>query len=317
MSDHFNPFIAKLLRLSFANHWLSYEDAKEKIKANLKNNIPFSYARFGDGELHYLKEYFKLAENDLSFIELRSLGTALPHMSIEAINYHEEMMDIFYERRNLGHDKIEERNTISLAVGKGIMNALRNSDMIGVFSINDIDNPDNNTLTTHSYVPQTDLLAKCGVDFKSLVSVKLNRDPIFANPYEFKELLDRRPIHIMTGHAYELENVTKIHKILNCDITYTDIPLNPGSPKGFSLYHKENIIKTLHSIEEDIVIYALGGFCKDIPSILSKEYGKMVLDLGAVTDAWAGKITRPYMKDESYMLIGNPDSIIVDDLHGS
>lgn len=317
MSNNFDTFLATLLRLSLANHWLSYNDAKEKIKANLKNNIPFSYTRFGDGELHYLKEYFKLAENDLSFIELRSVGAALPSIIMAATNYHEGVMDLFYERRNLGRDKMEQRNAISLETGKALINALRNSDMIGVWSINDIDNPDNNTIASQTYVPQTDLLAKCGVDFKSLVSVKLNRDPIFANPYEFKELLDGRPIHIMTRNAYELEHVTKIHEILDCKVTYTDIPHNPGSPEGFSLHHKENVIKTLHSIKEDIVIYAMGLGAKDIPSILSKEYGKMVLDLGAVTDAWVGKITRPYMKDESYMLIGNPDSIIVDDLHGS
>jgi hypothetical protein len=56
------------------------------------------------------------------------------------------------------------------------------------------------------------------------------------------------------------------------------------------------------NIKEHVILYGLGYGAKYIPSYLSTNYGKCVIDMGAVLDGWAGKITRPYMKENTYMI---------------
>jgi hypothetical protein len=154
----------------------------------------------------------------------------------------------------------------------------------------------------HSYVPHIELFAECGVNFKNITSASVHREEMIADPFKFKKILNGKPIHIFTSNEHELHNVTKLHEILETEITYTNLTPIRGDWQTFSFANHQFLHDKCKDIKEHVILYGLGYGAKHIPSYLSTNYGKCVIDMGAVLDGWAGKITRPYMKENNYVI---------------
>ena len=283
----------------------------------IKNNKPLSYTRFGDGELHFLKEYFSVIKNNPKFITLCGADSyidKIPTWDIPNTNaftyycnrYHTNVINksIFEDRYGVSDDSIKLH--IIKIIGESVIYALQNSSHIGIWDIDNVIHTNtfrNFCLFMHSYPVHKELLDECNVDTSRLTSVLANRNKIFSNPLEFKNILNGQPIHIMTSNEDHLKNVTKIHEILDTEVSYTNVTPVKGNWLTHSFANQAYLYDRCKDIKEHIILYGLGGGAKNIPSHLYKNYGKCVIDMGAVLDGWSGKITRPYMKDETHMII--------------
>lgn len=293
--------------------WMSTDNTTEDILNAIKNDIPLSYVRFGDGDLIILKEYFKVIKNDSYYIDMCNAdnhitsGLTFENPELNKLTYyssyfHEEIMNDHYINRWGVFDK-ETQLDIIKKIGEDHISALQNSTHIGIWDIEKdaLDGTVNDFYVwRHSYVPHIELFANCGVDFKSLCDGWIvKNDDSFTNLFNFRDIINGKPIHIFTSNQYELENITKLHEILNTKITYTNITPIKGDHTTFSFMHYDFLHEECEKIDAQIVLYGLGYGAKHIPSYLSKKYGKTVIDVGALLDGWAGKITRPYMESNN------------------
>jgi hypothetical protein len=287
----------------------------DELIKSIQFSLPFSYTRFCDGELALLKEYFKLIKNDSYYINLCNADNHIdkfnlfPLPELNTLGYYarkfqSEIIDDYFNNRwcvKSNSDKIHIIKTI----GECIISGLQNSSYIGIWDIEkDVlhGTPDDFYVWLHSYVPHIELFAECGVNFKNITSASIHREDSIANPLNFKEILNGQPIHIFTSNEYELRNVTKLHELLETEITYTNITPIRGKYESFSFMHHDFLHEECKKINAHVILYGLGYGAKHLPAYLSNNYGKTAIDMGAILDGWAGKITRPYMKDKSYMV---------------
>jgi hypothetical protein len=297
-------------RRYMCKRWLSTDETTNAILTAIKNDKPLSYTRFGDGDLILLKEYFNQIKNDPYYVDLCNADNHIdkvdlfPSPELNTLGYYarqfqSEMKKEHFENRWGVYDHDTQLNIIE-KIGKDHLFALQNSTHIGIWDIEkEVLNgtADDFYVWQHSYVPHIELFANCGVDFKTLCDgwvVKNNS--YFANPYKFRDIIKGKPIHIFTSNEYELKHISKLHEILNTKITYTNITPVKGDYNTFSFMHYDFLHKECENIDAQIVLYGLGYGAKHIPSYLSNNYGKTVIDMGAILDGWAGKITRPYME---------------------
>jgi hypothetical protein len=287
------------------------DDTIKDIEYAINFDKPLSYTRFGDGELIFLKEYFKLIKDDPYYINLCNANRHIPHVSgfyhpsdnIEfyADRYHYYNMYNNYMINRWGvYDKATQLNIIKV-LGESLINSLQTSTHIGISQPN-LSHIGDYVLYKHSYTPHIELFAACGVDFNRLTDVAINLDERIANPYKFKEMIKGKPIHIFTSNEYELKNVTKLHEVLETEITYTNLSPRKKDWRSHSFANHDFLLKRCNDIGEQIVLYGLGYGAKHITSHLSSVYGKVALDLGSTLDGWAGRITRPHHYEKSYMV---------------
>jgi hypothetical protein len=295
--------------------WINTDDTLHAIIDAIQNNKPLSYTRYGDGDLILLKEYFNLIHGNPYYINLCNANHHIPN--IEGFFYlsnnleqyasmrHNEMITEHFERRWGIFDK-DLQNHITLTIGQSLLFALQNSSHNGIWSIKDqvlCSGIDEFYLYRHTYVPHIELFAECGVNFSSLCDGYITKkSEMLANPYEFKKILNGKPIHIFTSNEYELTHITKLNELLETNITYTNLTPIKGDYKSFSFMHHDFLHEECKNIKSQIILYGLGYGAKHIPSLLSTKYGKTVIDVGAMLDGWAGKITRPYIQESNFMV---------------
>lgn len=291
----------------------------DELIKSIQLNLPFSYTRFCDGELALLKEYFKLIKDDPYYIDLCNADNHIdkdnlyPQPELNTLSYYARIFQSKLINEYFNNRWCVNTNNVNIikTIGESIILGLQNSSYVGIWNDEDdvlSSSPDDFYVWLHSYVPHVELFAECGVNFKNITSASVHREEIISNPFKFKEIIDGRPIHIFTSNEYELRNITKLHEILETEITYTNITPIQGKCESFSFMHHDFLHKECEKINAQVVLYGLGYGAKHIPSYLSTKYGKTVIDIGAILDGWAGKITRPYMKDNSYM-VPNPDGV--------
>ena len=293
--------------------WLSTDETVAAILTAIENNEPLSYTRFGDGDLILLKDYFNKINNDPYYIDLCNADNHIistvdnsEHNKLRhhARQFHSEMQKEHFENRWGVYDNETQLNIIE-KIGKDHLFALQNSTHIGIWDIEtDVlaGTIHDFYIWLHTYVPHIELFANSGVNFKTLCDGSILRNTsCFSNPYEFRDIIKGKPIHIFTSNEYELRHVSNLHEILNTKITYTNITPVKGDYTTFSFMHYDFLYKECESIDAQIVLYGLGYGAKHIPSYLSNNYGKTVIDMGAILDGWAGKITRPYMENIDIM----------------
>ncbi len=288
--------------------WISPDETLNDIIAAIKYEKPLSYTRFGDGELILLKEYFNCIKNDPVHITMCNADLLVEPVSwinppYNTLNfyfnsYHNKSLTGIIENRWKITDESKKLNIIK-QIGDNLLFALQNSSHIGIFDTSEMLHSttiDDYYLYKHSYIPHSQLFVDCGVDFKKLTDVSVYRNEILSNPLKFKEILNGKSIHIFTSNEYELKNIVKLNKLLETNITYTNLTPNNNNLNDHPFSNYDFLHNRCSQITEQIVLFGLGAGAKHIPSYLMKEYGKTVIDLGSVLDMWAGKNTRPWMQ---------------------
>lgn len=302
--------------------WVNTDDMLNTIIDAIKNDKPLSYTRYGDGELVLLKEYFNLIKEKPDHITLCDAD-----LLIDPVSWIDEPYNVlsFYSKklhRNTVYDNYminrwgltdsAKFKAIIKTIGENLLCGLQQSSHIGIYDQTSMvlnSTIDDFYLYKHSYVPHIQLFVDCGVDFKKLTDVNVNRNKILENPFEFKKILNGKPIHIFTSNEEELKNITKLHEILETSITYTNISPTKRDWTTHSFAHHDYIKEKSKDIKEHIVLYGLGYGAKHIPGYLHNTYGKAVIDIGSVLDVWAGRLTRPHFKDKSYALPSDANQV--------
>lgn len=295
-------------------HWINADDMLSTIVDAIKNDKPLSYTRYGDGELILLKEYFSLIKEKPEHITLCDADLLIDPVSWIAEPYnvlsfyskkwHTSTIFDFYKSR-WSVNKLSDMIKIVKIIGEDLIFSLQYSSHVGIYDQSDMvlgSTIDDFYLHKHSYVPHIQLFTDCGVDFKKLTDVNTYRKKALANLDEFKKILDGKPIHIFTSNEEELKNITKLHKMLETSITYTNLTPIKGDWRTHSFAHLDFLKDKCKSINEQIILFGLGAGSKQIPSHLSTMYGKTVIDIGSILDAWANKKTRSYMESIDWQI---------------
>lgn len=252
--------------MSYIKPTIAREDSIKIIKKAIENENPFLFTRFGDGEVWILMQ--RLNPSRLIRIKKEWLVTDL--------NYNEHLT----------------------RVRTDLIKCFNNSNIVGFMN----ENPSEYGVRLQ-YRPDTWSITlkhakKIGMINNNITSHLLTRGEELGNPKNFKKILNRRPIHIISPNIDKLKE-NNLSEILKCDITYTRITRNPNNV----IHNTEILSKELDKIKEHIVIFGVGAGGKWIGNYLKSKHNKICLDFGATLDGWAGLITRRWFNDTQKHLV--------------
>ena len=242
-------------------------DAINIIKNSIEDDKSFLFTRFGDGEFWIIKEEL----NDIRLNRIKN------EWLVNDNNY----------------------KKILKKVRSDLIECFNNSDLIGIMGRNHNEYGVSINYDPNTWSIKSDLAKKIGIHNSKITDHMLSRSNEIGNVNNFKKILNGRPIHVISPNTdFFIKN--NLSKILDCKITYTKITRKPNSV----IYNRENLLKNLDKINENIVIFGCGAGGKFIGSYLNKNHNKICLDFGATLDAWANKNTRSWFKStQKYLKI--------------
>ena len=237
------------------------------IKDKIKTNTPFALSRFGDGEIRMLN---------------RNASTNLQQRSC----------------KNWGYNYPTQLNQLYDDATAVLLNALRYSDVIGLMD-------SNNTISKKiNYKPEvwsipSKTLTSNGIEIPTIITDHmLPRSREFGKPENFRDILQGKSLHIISPNI-EILKSKNLNSILDSDITYTQ------HPKNINFRNRNEFIDGFKNINSDVVLVGC-GLQKDYVVYLRHNYGKIAIDVGAMLDAWAGIISRPWFSkngEQNYLVL--------------
>lgn len=243
---------------------ITIDESIEIIKEKIRTKTPFSFTRFGDGEIYVLNR------------------NGFKHTDWERDQLCKTWGYNFPDEIQRGYDEL----------GLIIKKALINTDMIGIMNeYHEIfENPGMKFIADYWSLSE-DYVTSLGINIKNLTISEslLPRNKRLGNIHEFSKIIGNNDIHIVSSKTNELKS-KNIDKLLGVNVTYTH------HPHEVNAYNREHIFDSFKNISSPIVILGC-GFLKDYGPILAKEYGKISLDFGATLDAWAGIYSRPWFRN--------------------
>ena len=244
------------------------EEAINLIKHKIKTNTPFCFSRYGDGEIHAFNRNFKPQFEKRGCDEL---GYVYP-----------SQIDLYYDD--------------STGV---IINAITNSDMIGLMDMN------NDVAKTSNFLKKNwsfsiESLKNKGIDLSDtlITDHMLPRSKEFGSIDNFKEILQGKSLNIISPNTKLLEE-KNLNKLLDSEVTFT------YHPNSINLRNRDEFIESFKDIKSDVVLVGC-GLQKDYVSYLRYNHNKIAIDVGAMLDAWAGIYSREWFKKggkQDYLLI--------------
>lgn len=255
-------------RIRYIDNNITHNEGIAIIKDAIDEGKPFAFTRFGDGDMNLIRS-----------------------------KYDKKWVQTAFRKQGLTDGTFAKRHRDLKRV---IINGMKCSDMIGVMSRTIINQFNFNPA---SWAISVGDLKKYGISMenKLVTDHQLPHSKKFGYIPSFKQLIDGKPIHIISHHVdYLKEN--NLSDLLGCDITYTKSP-------AYFYSNREQIIETMPNIQEQIVLFACSGGGKDIGVMLKENYGKTAIDMGSVIDAWAGVISRIRFnpgKAYNYLVVGEP-----------
>lgn len=232
---------------------ITNESAVDLIKEKVKSKTPFAFTRFGDGEIHIInKNGYPAFEEKIC----RQWGYKYP-----------EQIQNVYDR-----------------AGSIIKEAFIKSDLIGLMDpkckiINLNYNP------TH-WSLKKEFIKSWGVNIDSIniCDHMLSRNKIFGSIESMKEIIQGQDIHIISPNVERLKQ-RKISEILNVNVSYTN------HPESINFENRNELMDSFKDIDAQILLIGI-GLQKDYGVHLRDKHNKIVFDMGATLDAWAGIISR-------------------------
>ncbi len=255
------------------------------IKSSIDNRTPLSYIRMGDGEFQLMK--LPKHCNSLAEINLRNLQ--LKHI---IARYGEEFTEDNYFLKQWRAD---------------IVDAIRNSDYCGIFTVPEINEMIktgwregcNYDETIRMYVPNPAILESYDIDVNKLklCSPMFNRSKELGIVDNFKNLIGDQRFTMITNRTNELINNTKFKTLFGENVDFITVDHKHGVKESKALLQKEYVKSQFKDIKNHVVVFALGSAAKSLCNELKDDWGKCALDMGSVIDAWAGIISRPSYGD--------------------
>jgi len=235
---------------------ITIQQTIDLIKEKIKSNEPFAFSRFGDGEIHALNRNF---EPRFEFRGCSEWGYKYPQ-------------------------QIQQYYDDSTAV---ILNSIKHSDIIGLMDRNN-EIAKSMTYKESVWSIKLDFLESRGIDTSSLMVTDhmLPRMKQFGHIESFKEILQGKSLNIISPNTEKLKE-KNLSKLLDSDVTFTH------QPNSINLRNRNEFIQSFTNIKSDVVLVGC-GLQKDYVVYLKHNYGKVAIDVGAVLDAWAGLVTRPW-----------------------
>lgn len=235
---------------------LTINETIDLIKEKIKSNEPLAISRYGDGEIHFLNR------------------TSPPEHQKRGCD------DWGYKYPSEVNQFYEDSSAI-------ILNALRNSDIIGIMDKNN-DIAKRITYKESIWSITTNFLQNSGVDVSNLVVCDhmLPRMEEFGKPENFKEILQGKSLNIISPNTEILKD-KNLSKLFDADVTFTHHPYN------INLRNRDEFITGFKNIKSDVVLVGC-GIQKDYVSYLRYNHNKVAIDVGALLDAWSGIISRPW-----------------------
>lgn len=251
----------------YLHPFISNVDAVDIIKEKILSRTPFAFTRFGDGEIHIFNRNGYPAFEQKN---LREWGYKYP-----------DEIEKFYD----------EANEI-------LIRAFSNSDLIGLMD-------KNCNIINLNYRPEHWSLTKgmveswgINVDNLKICDHMLSRQKIFGSPEGFKNVVQKEPFHIITPYVKRMQE-RNLDQIFETSITYT------LHSETVNFNNRETILKEFEKIEPQVVLMGI-GLQKDYGIYLRDNFGKIVLDMGATMDAWAGIESRHWFgvgNKQDYLMI--------------
>lgn len=232
----------------------SVEEAIDLIKEKIKSNTPFSFSRFGDGEIHAFNRTFEPQ------FEMRGCREWGYHYPSQLNTYYDDCTAV-------------------------ILNSLKYSDMIGLMDAqNELFKGRNLNKQNWSFSQKS----LNGIDTSKLLITDhmLPRNKKFGKIENFKEILQGKSLNIISPNTEKLKE-KNLSKLLDADVTFTH------QPNSINLRNRNEFIDGFKHIKSDVVLVGC-GLHKDYVVYLKYNYGKVAIDVGALLDAWAGLLTRPW-----------------------
>ena len=257
---------------------ISNEELLNKIKLSIKNKTPLSYVRMGDGEIVFLKSSDNVEDDELIIAE--------------------EALTSIFNRHNQVYHPIDSKNSLFYKKYKKIIiDSIKGSDYLGMFTYQEIIDLNNAGFydIDDRYVPNKKVLESYDFDFNKIktCSPMFNRFPGLGIIDNFKKLIGDERITIMTDMSEELKTNKKFQNTFGDNVDFISVNHQHASNADKSFYQREYIRSQFKNIQSHVVLYALGGGAKDLCNELKNDWGKCVIDMGSVLDAWGGVISRP------------------------
>tara|TARA_B110000285_G_scaffold61350_1_gene70559 strand:- start:3331 stop:4098 length:768 start_codon:yes stop_codon:yes gene_type:complete len=252
--------------MSYLKPTISRSNSIKIITEAIRNEKPFLFTRFGDGEVWLLMEWI----NPVRLIRIKK------EWLVTDSNYKEVLKRVKNE----------------------LIECFNNSDMAGIMNENPLEYGVRIAYRPKSWSIPIEVAKNMGMSNKNVTSHLLSRGTELGDPNNFKKILNGKPIHIISPNTEHLIK-NNLSKILGCEITYTRITRIPNNV----IYDTDILIKELDKIKESIVIFGCGAGGKWIGNYLKTKHGKVCLDFGATLDGWAGKITRKWFADTQKHLV--------------
>jgi hypothetical protein len=246
----------------------SVDQSIDLIKEKIKSNTPFSFSRFGDGEIHAFNRSF---EPQFEMRGCREWGYQYP-----------SQINVYYDDTK-----------------KVILNSLKYSDMIGLMDgDNDIFKGRNLNKQNWSFSKKS--LNDNGIDTSKFLITDhmLPRSEKFGKIENFKEILQGKTLNIISPNTEKLKQ-KNLSKLLDADVTFT------YQPNSINLRNRDEFIQNFKNIKSDVVLVGC-GLQKDYVVYLRHNYGKVAIDVGALLDAWAGIQSRPWFQHggkQNYLML--------------
>ncbi len=266
--------------MGYLKQTISNTDMVSLIGEVVKNPRPFLLTRFGDGEIWILNE-------EITTHRMTSMGKC-----------------------GLKFNGLAEYKKINDSLKLDLELCLKESDVIGLL---DPKQEHGTKLVYREHV--------WSIPLKTVNQVRDNEEFVvcdhqifrsrhLGDPLKARKIFSGTSINIISSNSDKLIK-NDIAGLLDCNVTYTNIRYSnsfgniSNTPNVLNelYYNKEDVIKRLDSIKEDIVLFGTSGIGKFVGPYL-KKMGKVVLDYGSTLDGWSGKPTRVWFNStQSHCLI--------------
>ena len=237
---------------------LSIDETINLIKEKIRTNTPFALSRFGDGEIRLLNRNSPIEHQKRS---CKNWGYSFP----SEVNY-------LYDDTKLV-----------------VLNAIRNSDVIGIMDKNNdiaksIYYTESVWSISENYLKENDV----NVSNLMITDHMISRTKEFGKPDNFKEILQGKSLNIISPNT-ELLKSKNLSKLFDAEVTFTHHPNN------INFRNRKSFIESFKDIGSEVVLVGC-GIQKDYVSYLKYNHNKIAIDVGAMLDAWAGLLTRPWFQ---------------------